>query len=176
MNLLRLRRRPDPIKGALAGLVGGLGGAWAMNQFQASLRKAMENCSGSSGKPMPQDSDDATTRTAQWLLKCTTGFELTPEQKQKAGPLVHYLFGGAMGAVYGALLERKGKQGLREGALLGGVLFLGADELMVPALKLSKSPAEYPLSVHASALAAHLVYGLTTEEVRRKVRRALLFF
>jgi hypothetical protein len=43
----------------------------------------------------------------------------------------------------------------------------------VPALGLSKSSEEYPLSIHAYALTSHLVYGLTTEVVRRAVRKAL---
>ena len=38
---------------------------------------------------------------------------------------------------------------------------------------LSKLPTEYPLSVHAYAFASHLVFGLTTELVRRAVRNAL---
>jgi hypothetical protein len=43
----------------------------------------------------------------------------------------------------------------------------------VPAFKLSEPPLEHPPSVHAKALAAHLVYGLTAETVRRLVRRVL---
>lgn len=175
MKSMRLRRTPDPVKGMLAGLVGGLTGAWAMNKFQASLSKAMKNCAGTSGQPKAEG-DDATMKLAEWLLKSIADIELTSEQKKSAGSFVHYGFGGAMGGLYGALLERSRKPGLIDGTLLGVLLFAGADELMVPALGLSESPTKYPLSVHASALGAHLVYGLTTEEVRRKVRRFLLLF
>ena len=55
----------------------------------------------------------------------------------------------------------------------GASIWIVADEGVVPALGLSKSPAEYPLSIHAYALASHFVYGLTTELVRRAVRTAL---
>jgi hypothetical protein len=41
-------------------------------------------------------------------------------------------------------------------------------------LGLAKKPQEYPVSVHASALAAHLAYGATTEFVRRSLRRGYL--
>ena len=34
-------------------------------------------------------------------------------------------------------------------------------------------PQDYPTSVHAEALASHLVYGLATEGVRRAIRAAL---
>jgi len=55
----------------------------------------------------------------------------------------------------------------------GASIWVVADERVVPALGLSKSPTEYPLSIHAYALASHFVYGLTTELVRRGVRNAL---
>jgi len=55
----------------------------------------------------------------------------------------------------------------------GAAVWAIADEGIVPAAGLSKSPTEYPLSIHAYALASHLVYGLTTELVRRTVRKAL---
>ncbi len=38
---------------------------------------------------------------------------------------------------------------------------------MVPTLKLSKPPDEVPLSKHIEGLGAHLVYGATTEGLRR---------
>src|SRR5215831_9326800 len=52
-------------------------------------------------------------------------------------------------------------------------VWLIADEIIVPALGLSKPPTKYPLSTHASSIASHLVYGMTTEIVRREIRRAL---
>jgi uncharacterized membrane protein YagU involved in acid resistance len=59
------------------------------------------------------------------------------------------------------------------GLPFGTLVWAAADEGLVPALGLSKSPAEYPLSIHAYALASHLVFGLTTEVVRRGVRGVL---
>ena len=46
-------------------------------------------------------------------------------------------------------------------------LWLGADEIMVPALKLSPPPADSPMKTHICGLASHLVYGLTVDGVRR---------
>jgi uncharacterized membrane protein YagU involved in acid resistance len=60
-----------------------------------------------------------------------------------------------------------------EGAPFGAAVWLIADEIVVPAIGLSKSGKEYPLSTHVYAFASHLVYGITTEVVRRTVRRAL---
>ncbi len=174
MKLPRLRR-PDPVRGAVAGMIGGLAGAWTMNKFQAFVTKASENCSGTSGQSQnSEESDDATMKTAAWLLQSVAGITLSKEQKKSAGPIVHYGFGAAMGALYGTWAEHKRQVTSAHGALFGTSLFVGADEIAVPALRLSQAPTESPLSVHATALGAHLVYGLTAEAVRRKVRRALL--
>jgi putative membrane protein len=59
------------------------------------------------------------------------------------------------------------------GTLFGATLWLVADETVVPALGLSAPPSEYPLRTHVQALASHLVYGVTTDAVRRTVRRVL---
>ena len=55
----------------------------------------------------------------------------------------------------------------------GTAVWLGADEVAVPAFGLAGPPWEHPASVHARALTAHLVYGVATEGVRRLVRRIL---
>ena len=57
-----------------------------------------------------------------------------------------------------------------KGAAFGTAVWGGADEIAVPMLGLSKPNAEYPLEAHAQAFAAHIVYGVTTELVRRAVR------
>ena len=95
---------------------------------------------------------------------------LSPDEKEPAGSLVHYLFGAAAGGVYGMLAEKTPAAWIGFGTLFGSVLWFLADEVAVPALHLSKSPREYPLSTHSSALASHLVYGATTELVRAGLR------
>lgn len=60
-----------------------------------------------------------------------------------------------------------------KGAVAGIVLQEDEKKVAVPALGLSKKPAEYPAAVHAQALASHLVYGLTTDLVRRGLLRVL---
>ena len=78
-----------------------------------------------------------------------------------------------MATVYGAAAEIVPQVTAAAGLPYGGLIWLGADEGVVPALGLSKSPGEYPVSTHAYALASHLVYGATTEGVRRAVRSIL---
>jgi hypothetical protein len=89
--------------------------------------------------------------------------ELTQDEKKKAGALVHYGFGAAMGALFGGVLENSSRDMKRHPALsglgFGSLLFVGADEIAVPSLKLSGKPNETPLGDHLYGLASHLVYG-----------------
>jgi hypothetical protein len=52
----------------------------------------------------------------------------------------------------------------------GAALWVAADEHMVLKLGLRENEPPFPSTMHAYALASHLVYGLTLETVRRLVR------
>jgi putative membrane protein len=138
--------------------------------------KPKGNEQSSSGNGSDQEDEDATMKAAGKVAEAA-GHRLSKEQKKKAGSIVHYAFGTGMGALYGTVAEvgprKLRRHDLLSGAGLGGVLFIGADEIAVPALGLSKKPTEAPLSSHVYALASHLVYGLTTGAVRKAVRTAL---
>lgn len=167
---------------------GGLVASWTMNQFQSFLSK-MQKKSKSGGqserstqeqgqgkdkqRAKQEPGDDATMKAANKVWKEVTGSSLSKEEKKTAGPIFHYIFGSAMGAIYGAVVEHAPWAKAGAGIPFGAVLFVGADEVAVPAFGLSNSPQEYPLSSHASALAAHAVYGVTTEIVRRMIRAAM---
>ena len=171
-------------RGALSGALGGLAAAWVMNQFQAGVSKAssaMQQGNGE-GRQSPQSSrgqqqqssdEDATQKAAQAISEATTGRTLTKKQKQTAGPIVHYAFGSLMGAAYGSAVELAPLVRSGWGLPFGTLLWLGADEVAVPAFGLSQSPMKAPASTHASALASHLVYGATADVVRRAVRALL---
>lgn len=163
-------------KGAFAGIVGGLVASWVMNQFQSGLSKVAQALAHDGGQPQrgqSSDDEDATMKTAEAIAEAVLDRGLTRSEKQAAGPVVHYAFGSTVGAVYGAVAELAPGAAAAWGLPFGTTVWLGADEIAVPVLGLSKAPAEYPLSTHASALAAHLVYGLTTDLVRRGVRATL---
>jgi putative membrane protein len=99
--------------------------------------------------------------------------KLTKEEKEYAGPAVHYAVGTGSAAVYGAAAELYPSVTAGAGMPFGAAVWLVVDEGAVPALGLSKTPLEYPASTHIYALASHLVYGLSAEFVRRTVRQAL---
>jgi putative membrane protein len=101
-----------------------------------------------------------------------------PEQAENSvpledGPIVHYTFGALTGGLYGGLAEYSDKVTSGFGTGFGGALFSTADFLAVPALNLRPSPGDQPASALATPFAAHIIYGATTEFVRRIVRGML---
>ena len=153
-------------KGVLAGVVGGLAGAWTMNQFQAALSKMQS-------QPQTSGGDDATQRAANAVARPIVARPLTRHEKRVGGSLVHYAFGSAMGGAYGAIAEVVPQTSMGWGLPFGAAVWLGADEIGVPLAGLSPAATETPASAHGAAFAAHLVYGTTADLVRRAVRAAI---
>ena len=162
------------LKGLAAGLVGGLVASWAMNRFQelwfsvANKDQPEETSTTSSDEP-----DDTTVRTASAISEGLFDHKLTAAEKKIAGPAVHYSLGTGVGGLYGAVAEVAPEVTTGAGLPFGAAFWLVVDEGAVPALGLAKGPTAYPLSTHVYALTSHFVYGLTTELVRRSVRKAL---
>ncbi len=188
----KANRDGDVLKGLAAGIVGGLVASVAMNQFQKLLSKLTNSDKRSHGAQSLQQGspqrgigrelkkrgkdkpeDDAAGRLANTISVGISGRELTKEEKEVGGTALHYAYGISMGAVYGAAAEFSSEVTVGAGIPFGALIWIGVDEGVVPLLGLSKSPTEYPLLIHAYALASHLVYGLTTEAVRRTVRNIL---
>jgi putative membrane protein len=174
------------MRGVLAGVAGGLVAAWVMNVFQAGPgQKLQEAVAGPEEKEQQEQEKwlqelsgepkvDATMKAADAIVNIATGGRhLTLEQKKEGGPVVHYAFGAIMGGVYGGLAEYSSAARSGFGTTFGSVLFTGADLIAVPAFKLSPPLSEQPAKALASPFAAHLVYGVTTELVRRFVRLLL---
>jgi hypothetical protein len=149
-----------------------------MTQFQNGWSKAARALSSQDDSKSKSEesgqSEDATMRVAGSLAHLA-GRELSLEKKKKAALAVHYAFGTLMGGLYGIAAETQPRKVRRHNALsgmtLGTSLFVGADEIAVPKLGLSRGPA--PLSSHLYGLASHLVYGLTTGLVYGQVRKRL---
>ncbi len=170
----RRRKRPEPWKGLAAGLAGGLVASWTMNQFQAAWSKAASKLKHENRQEQTQsqsESEGPLEQVAGTVSHAILRQDLDHDQKKKYGPVVHYAFGTIMGGLYGSVSELLPQARAGFGTAYGTALFAGADELALPAFKLSKPPSQYPLSTHAYALASHCVYGVTTEAVRRLLRK-----
>jgi uncharacterized membrane protein YagU involved in acid resistance len=159
----------------MAGIAGGLIASWVMNEFMAGPGKKLEESIQEHEPDRKQqkntEEEDSTMKAADAIVEITTGGRhLSHEGKKKGGPIVHYAFGALMGGLYGCLAEysRASRAGL--GTIFGSVLFVAGDLIAVPAFHLSQPPTEQPASSMINPFAAHLVYGSTTELVRRTLR------
>ena len=166
-------RGPSMWKGAVAGAVGGLAASYVMDQFQAAWIALASD--GGKGKPDASSESDepATEKAASAVSEGLFGHELTRAEKKVGGSVVHYAVGGLTGALYGAATEVAPSLATGAGLPYGTAVWLVVDEGAVPALGLSKPVTEYPLSNHLYALVSHFVFGVTTDVVRRGVRRVL---
>lgn len=171
--------------GACAGALAGIAGALAMNQFQRLAARAGEGREADDATvglprtgrgPQPAQaignaSEDATTRVANVALS-TVGYELTdPRVKQTAGEFVHLAFGALNGALYGIAAELDPRVTAAAGVPFGASVWAVADEGVVPALGLSRGPSEASPGLLAYGFLSHCVFGITTELVRRSLRR-----
>jgi len=173
---IRSAERPPIGRGALAGLIGGLLGAGAMS-LAHTLMAARDRSPRDGAEPTSKPADtgagvpreeDATVKVAAWLAH-RVGYTLDNGDKAKASTLVHYAFGGCVGAAYGALAEIVPAVKFLMGAPFGAAVWLGAHVVTVPALGLAPSPVERPLAEEGKEAGLHLLYGVVTEVTRRLV-------
>lgn len=183
------KHKPSLVRGLVAGAVAGVAATLLMDQFQklsAASQKAAEKHRKLAGGESPwtiaheqteKEQEAAgtenSTEIVARMIASATGNELAPEQRKQAGNAVHYTFGTLMGIVYGMTAELLPEVTAGGGTAFGTVLFLGADELAVPALQLAPPPTESAPTDHLQHWAAHVVYGGAVELVRSLVRRWL---
>lgn len=178
--------QPDVLKGLAAGAIGGLVASWVMEEFQVAWMKVSRSMQqNGSHRPSSainqkqsqsgeEEQEPATVKAAEMVSESVFGHHLAKDEKKLAGDAVHYTTGGASGAVYGVAAELIPGVTAGAGLPFGTAVWLVVDETAVPLLGLSKAPTAYPVSTHVYALASHFVYGLTTEVVRRGLRRTIL--
>jgi hypothetical protein len=178
-------------RGTVAGMLGGLVAAWMMNQYQAiesrpvNVRKeelrrsyakpkrAGKTAKTAATKAASSAGDEPTVKAAETVSRQLFDHELTPSEKQIAGPTVHYGYGALVGGLYGGLSELMPSVGMGIGIPYATLLWLLGSETAVPALGLAKSPTQVPIEKHATAMATHFVYGLTLDICRRIFRLLL---
>jgi hypothetical protein len=169
-----------PLTDALVGAVAGATGSWAMVCFQHTLGRFIDPPDEEEGTHQhrrrdarPNDTDatipdePASNQAASAAAEPVIGRPLTEDEKSVGGPIVHTLFGAAVGALYGVGVAYQPTLAAAGGAAMGTAVWIGASEIGVPLVGLSDRPDRYPASRHAAAFASHLVYGLTVETIRR---------
>jgi len=179
VSLFRSRKpRPDPLKGALAGLAAGLVASWVMERFQYAVPQEtfadlLDEDDEQKDDDEGEQSEPGTVKAASAVSESVLGHQLEENEKDLAGQAAHYAMGGGSAMLYGVAAEFAPAIAKDGGFAFGTAVWLLADEALVPAIGLSEAPWKHPISTHAYSLSSHLVYGLTTELVRGLVRRLL---
>jgi uncharacterized membrane protein YagU involved in acid resistance len=143
------------------GLLAGIGAGIAMNQvfkIWRAFEKRMPPAEAARGAGLGEE--PATVKTAEGILG-----PLPAEEKPIAGSLTHYAFSGLLGAIYGAASAVEPRIRAGHGLAYGAVVWLFADELALPLLRLGSWRA--PLVTHVRGLVAHLVYGASVDAFMR---------
>lgn len=174
-------RQPNLLRGAIAGLIGGLLGTYAMSHAQGLWSRTVDGAEpvSAAGRHDARDwqerSEDqnANELAAQAVGSRMLGRYLTEDELQLGAAVLHYAFGAAVGTLYGVLAETTKPVSALGGAAYGTAVWVVADEIAVPAVGLSGPPSLRTTEMHAQALAAHVVYGIATDAVRRAVRAVL---
>jgi hypothetical protein len=166
---------------ALIGLTGGVLGSLAMNVYSRVVRSANDGAEASGTAPgsdrdgrgmQPAQAEgraeqDAAVRVGAAAYRTVVRREPDTATERRLGTLAHYAFGASAGAIYAVASDNLPALRKGFGSFYGSLVWAIADEGVVPALGLSRSPRELPVSVHAYSLSGHCIYGMTLECVRR---------
>ena len=186
------KKKTKPIlwKGALAGLVAGLAATYMMDEVQKVIARGTNEIDrrkrlgageseGSIATKQAEkqkedvDEENSTGGVARKVTHAVTGHILTADEEKTGGTAVHWIFGTSMSVLYGIAAEYFPEVTAGGGTAFGTVLFLGADEIAVPAFGLATPPQDVPVGSHANHWALHIAYGGTADLVRSLVRRVL---
>jgi putative membrane protein len=148
-------------RGIVAGLIAGL--------IATAAKTAVEKIypPRTHGEPEPPEV------LANQVANKVSSHGLAPAQKHVAAETIHWTFGMATGAAYGALAEYYPAATAREGVNFGMTLMALTHESALPAMGLSAPAPEQTTREKTSEIASHVVYGLVTETVRKVVRKML---
>lgn len=144
-------------KGLVAGLVAGVVATAAKSCVEAVFPPRVH------GEPEPPEA----------LAEKIAGHHLDRKTKTAAGSALHWGFGAAVGAAYGALVEYYPAATDRQGATFGLTLMALTHEKSLPAMELAEPVEEQSFRERSSEATSHVVYGVVAERVRSIVRRML---
>ena len=144
-------------KGLLAGVIAGVAATAAKSVAERFYPPRVH------GEPEPPE----------LLAEKVAGHPLEEPSKVAASEAIHWGFGAAAGAFYGALAEFYPAATAKEGASFGLALMALTHSNALPAMGLSAPPEEQTPREQSSEAATHILYGVVAERVRRIVRGIL---
>lgn len=178
----------DLSKAVIAGAAAGLAGAWAMSEFSRLWERAFPRSAGAPGRNhkvadievarqqlmhASQPEWDSTMNAATALARDIFRQPLTFQQRERGAVAIHYAAGATMAAAFAVIREFLPEAAASSGAAFGIAVWLLAQEIGMPLLGWAPGPRGYSVGQHANSLGEHVAYGVTTELVRRVLRKAL---
>lgn len=148
------------LKGLLAGVAGGLAGSAAKVIAEKLFPPRTQ------GQPAPPAL--VIERVAH-----TAGTEASETAKQVGSQGIHWGFGTMLGGAYGVAAEITPKVTSWRGSVFGLTVNRFAHQGLLPGLDLVEPVAEQPAQERVSEWVSHVIYGMTTDLVRRAVRKRL---
>lgn len=145
------------VKGFVAGVIG----AAVATKVKSELEKVLP--------VRKRTTDSPPVKLANKLAK----EELDKKEKKPVEKKIHWTFGLLTGGFYGLSVEKNPQAATGLGTLMGTALYGGTHGTVVPALKLEPWPTENKPEFVINEFVGHLVYGMTTEIIRRQTRKLL---
>ena len=157
------------LKDLAYGAIGGIVGTVVMGQvtsfmyrFESAETKRREELA------RPEEPPEAMVRR---LVEDVLHVNLSDEKKKKLGEAMHWGYGMAWGALYGAIHDRVPVLSKAAGLPFGvGFWFIG-DEVMTAAFKLTGPPQAFPIDAHVRGFVGHLAYTAAADRTYRALRR-----
>ncbi len=167
-------RRPSPLGALVRGLAAGAVGSAIQSRF-FDLTSGLAPRGGKRVFEPPEGAQREERATETVARRFVEGLmkrgPLDGEQKKRGAVAVHYALGSMFGAAWGLVRESypalRGPLGV---AGFGVAAWMVGDNLLYPAFRLGAGPRAYPLSTHAYALGAHLVFAAATGSAYEALR------
>jgi putative membrane protein len=157
LRFLKPRHRPSLSKGLLTGAIGGLAGGLTKAAAEAIYPPRVY---GQTSPPV-------------LVVERLLGEPLTPREQKIAEACVHFAFSAGIGAVYGAIAEYWPGATAFGGAAFALALLGLTHESALPALDLTEPPQRQESQEQMSEVVTHIIFGLTVEQLRRRIRPLL---
>jgi hypothetical protein len=179
------RREAPASSNLVAGALAGVAGTVAMSLFEIAWTslaspsrqsRRLQHAGGGLRHPAQAEprSHEKPLSTSEYLIETVSQkLDRDPSQRQREllGSAFHYAFGATAGTVYSALAPRHPGLTAARGTLYGLLVWLVADELLVPAVRIADPPWRTPLRLHLYSIGAHLAYGLGLDTTRRLIQQ-----
>ena len=167
----RQSRQHDVLVNLIAGAAAGAAATWVMGRVTAWLYER-ESVGARELEDAARGGKTAYATAAERIADAAD-VDITDEQRDTAGSVIHWALGIAGGAAYGVARKRWPELAALYGVGFGLAFFLVFDEVLNPVLGLTPGPMHFPWQAHARGLAGHLAYGVANNVVLDAVDRAM---